>query len=189
MKLKKPKFRDVLFLIVVALLIIPQTRKPIQVFLNKGLALFSPSVLIEEEQEHIAGYSWSLVQENGENFNFETLKGKVVLVNFWATWCPPCIAEMSSLQELYDDYNQKIEFVFVTDDSFKTVNQFLKKNDYNLPIYRSVSNFNKIFEVKSIPRTFLVDKNGKIIIDKTGAANWNSETVREIIDKLILTKS
>ncbi|WP_248723643.1 TlpA disulfide reductase family protein [Seonamhaeicola sp. ML3] len=189
MKLKKPKFRDVLFLIVVALLIIPQTRKPIQVFLNKGLALISPSVLSEENQGHIAGYSWSLVQENGENFNFETLKGKVILVNFWATWCPPCIAEMSSLQELYDDYNQKIEFVFVTDDSFKTVNQFLKKNDYNLPIYRSVSNFNKIFELKSIPRTFLVDKNGKIIIDKTGAANWNSETVREIIDKLILTKS
>lgn len=189
MKFKKPKFRDILFLIVVALLIIPQTRKPIQVFLNKGLALISPSALREEKQEHIASYSWSLVQENGENFNFETLKGKVVLVNFWATWCPPCIAEMSSLQELYDDYNEKIEFVFVTDDSFKTVNQFLKKNDYTLPVYRSVSNFNKIFEVKSIPRTFLVDKNGKIIIDKTGAANWNSETVREIIDKLILTKS
>ena len=184
MRFKKPKFKDLLFLIVVVVLILPQTRKPIQVFLNRGLALFSPSVIDSEKQEVLSSYNWQLKDNDGHLFNFENTKGKVVLVNFWATWCPPCIAEMPSLQKLYNDYNDKIEFVIVTDDSFKVVKPFLEKNNYTFNVLRPMSN-NEIFEVRSIPRTFLIDRNGNIIIDKTGAANWNSSAVRETIDELI----
>ncbi len=185
MKFKKPKFKDILFLVVVALLIIPQTRRPIQIFLNKGLALFSPSVSNENNREILPSYNWQLKDANGAILNFESTKGKVVLINFWATWCPPCIAEMSSLQDLYNDYNDKIEFLFVTDDSFKVVNRFLEKNDYTFKVYQPISSTNEVFQVKSIPRTFLIDQSGKVVIDKTGAANWNSETVRNTINLLI----
>ncbi|TYA65957.1 TlpA family protein disulfide reductase [Seonamhaeicola marinus] len=188
MKLKKPNFKDLIFLVVVVLLLIPQTRKPIQVFLNRGLALFSPSVSNDSERESLSSYNWQLKGEKDDVFDFKTTKGKVVLINFWATWCPPCIAEMSSLQELYNDYNGQIEFLFITDDSFEVVNAFLNKNDYTFPVYTAISEAPKNFNVKSIPRTFLIDKEGNIVIDKTGAANWNSDTVRTTIDKLIKPK-
>ncbi|MFD1615001.1 TlpA family protein disulfide reductase [Gelatiniphilus marinus] len=184
MKITKPKRNNIIFLIVIAVLLIPQTRKPIQVFLQKGLALISPSVIKESEQTSITNYNWKLKDENGAVFNFETTKEKVVLLNFWATWCPPCIAEMPSLQKLYDDYNDKIEFILVSDESFSTINSFLEKNNYNFKVYNQASK-SQFFNVRGIPRTFLIDKKGNVVIDKTGAANWNSDSVRNTIDGLL----
>lgn len=185
MRFKKPKISDVIFLVLVATLIIPQTRKPIQIFINKGLAFISPSKVSDEKQENITSYTWKLKDVHGDVFNFEEAKGQVVLVNFWATWCPPCIAEMSSLQKLYDDYYDKVKFVFVSDEWFKDITPFLEKNKYTFKVYQPASNYNNIFNVTGIPRTFLIDKTGKIVIDKTGAANWNSESVRNTLDELI----
>ncbi|TXE07061.1 TlpA family protein disulfide reductase [Seonamhaeicola algicola] len=189
MALKKPKYKDLIFLVIVALFFIPQTRKPIQIFVNKGLALISPSTINSEKQKAIPSYNLILKDENGTIFNFETTKGKIVLVNFWATWCPPCIAEMTSMQKLYKDYKDKVTFVFVSDESFNVVNPFLEKNNYTFKVYQPVTNYNNIFKVSSIPKTFLINQKGNVIIEKTGAANWNSNSVRNTINSLLATKN
>ena len=110
----------------------------------------------------------------------------MVLVNFWATWCPPCIAEMPSMQLLYEDYKDKIEFVFVSNEEFSVINEFVSKKGYTFDVYKPITKYPRAFDVKSIPRTFVIAKNGRIVIDKTGAANWNSKAVRNAIEKLIL---
>jgi len=184
MKISKSKRNNIIFLIVIAVFLIPQVRQPIQVFLQKGLALISPSVIHEDRQSSITDYNWKLKDKSGTIFNFEKTKEKVVLVNFWATWCPPCIAEMPSLQKLYNDYNNNIEFVFISNESFETINSFLEKNNYTFKVYNEASK-SDFFNVRGIPRTFLIDKHGKIVIDKTGAANWNSKSVRNTIDNLL----
>lgn len=185
MKLSKSQISNLIFLIVIAILVIPQTRKPIQVFLNKGMALISPSIEKNDKQKTLKNYNWKLKDEEGNVYDFEDTKGKVVFVNFWATWCPPCIAEMPSIQKLYDDYNDKIEFLLVTNDPYIEINKFLNENNYSFEIYRPLSFNANLFDVSTIPRTFLIDKTGKIIIDETGAANWNSEKVRNAIDNLL----
>ncbi|ULC58690.1 TlpA family protein disulfide reductase [Flaviramulus sp. BrNp1-15] len=185
MKITKSQIKNIIFLVVIALLIIPQTRQPIQVLLHKGLAVFSPSTVNESKQITITNYNWKLKDENSHILNFEEVRGKVVLVNFWATWCPPCIAEMPSMQKLYDDYSNKIEFVFVSNEDYSKTNQFLNKNNYTFKTFTPITNYPDTFDVSSIPRTFLIDKSGRIVIDKTGAANWNSETVRNTIDELL----
>ncbi len=185
MKLSKSQKSNLVFLLVIAILIIPQTRKPIQVFLNKGLALISPSIEKKENQSTLKSYDWKLKDEDGHVFDFQITKGKVVFINFWATWCPPCIAEMPSLQNLYSDYHDKVIFLFVTTDYYSEINTFLDKNKYNLKVYRPLSSGSNLFDISSIPRTFLIDKNGKIIIDESGAANWNSDKVRAVIDGLL----
>ena len=172
------------FVLVVAVLIIPQTRKPIQIFLNKGMALISPSVESKGQLTALKSYNWKLMDETGHVFNFEQIKGKVVLINFWATWCPPCIAEMPGLQKLYNDYHNGIVFLFVTTDRYEVVDEFLKKNAYTFKVYRPL-NGEGPFEVPSIPRTFLIDRKGNIVIDESGAANWNSDKVRTTIDGLL----
>ncbi len=185
MKLSKSQISNLIFLVIIVILIIPQTRKPIQVFLNKGFALISPSIEKKEKQTRLKSYEWKLKDEEGHIFDFESVKGKVVFINFWATWCPPCIAEMPSIQGLYTDYKDKVEFLLVTNDPYSEINKFLEENNYDFKILRPVTFNTSVFDVSTIPRTFLIDKTGTIIIDETGAANWNSDKVRLVIDSLL----
>lgn len=170
---------------VLALMLIPQTRQPIQVFINKGLAQFGPSVISKSKQQQILDYKWKLVNGKGETLYFEALKGKVVLVNFWATWCPPCIAEMPSIQALYERYKDTVSFVFVSNEASTAVTNFINAKGYTFPVYKPLTDYPKAFDVSSIPRTFLIDKQGHIVIDKSGAANWDSDTVSATIDALL----
>ncbi len=185
MKVSKSQRKIFIFLVVIALLIIPQTRQPIQVLLNKGLALFSPSVINSDDRKALDNYDWQLEDSEGNIFNYESTKDKVVLINFWATWCPPCIAEMPNLDKLYKDYNDKIVFLFVSDEDEEKISMFLEKHNYSFKAYKAISEYPNNFNVSSIPRTFLIDKKGNIVIDKTGASNWNSEKVRTLIDQLL----
>lgn len=185
MKITKSKRNNIIFLVVIALLIIPQTRHPIQIVLHKGLALFGPSIVDENERKAIINYNWELNNLNGGAFNFNEAKGKVVFVNIWATWCPPCIAEMPSIQKLHNDYNDKIDFLLVSDEDNEVVKRFFVKNNYTFNSHQPISEIPQVLSGRSIPRTFLIDKSGNIVIDKSGAADWNNEKVRKQIDELL----
>ena len=185
MKLTRSKITNLIFIALIALMIIPQTRQPIQVFLNKGLALISPSVVKEAKRDSIQDYSWKLVDIKGEPVDFTQSRNKVVLINFWATWCPPCIAEMPSLQELYEDYKDQIDFYFVSNEKEDVLKTFMDKNGYDFNVQIPKTEYPEVFDVSSIPRTFLIDRSGSIVMDKAGAANWNSKKVRETIEVLL----
>ena len=184
-KMKKSQIKNLIFVLIIALMIIPQTRKPIQTFIQKGIAMFSPSIIDENKRDLVDDYNWQLQDIEGSSVNFNTSENKVVLINFWATWCPPCIAEMPSLHKLYDDYQDKIDFYFVSNEEVGVLNDFLSKNNYAFKVHIPKTKYPESFNVSSIPRTFLIDKDGNIVIDKTGAANWNSEKVRNQIDALL----
>ena len=185
--MQKPKIKtsNIIFLIVIVLLIIPQTRQPIQIVLHKGLALISPSTIKEEKREVISDYNWQLKDQNGHVFDFKDTKGKVVFLNFWATWCPPCIAEMPSIESLYSDYNDRIVFLLVSNEKPNEIKNFTEANNYSFEFYNALTEHPSIFKTNSIPRTYVIDKSGVIVMDKSGAANWNSDSVREVLDNLL----
>ena len=184
--MKKPKIKNIIFIVIIAVMIIPQTRTPIQVLLNKGIALFGPSIESENNRATLTDYNWELKENSSQEVvNFYTAKGEIVVINFWATWCPPCIAEMPSLHKLHDDYKDKVTFYFVSNEKPEAISAFLKKHDYSFKVHEPLTKYPEAFDVSSIPRTFLIDKQGNIVIDKTGAANWNSNKVRATIDVLL----
>lgn len=185
---KKLKISNLIFIVVVALLLFPQTRQPIQVFLNKGIAaIVKPSVIDASERQTLSNYDWALKDVSGNVFDFNSAEGKVVIINFWATWCPPCIAEMPSLDELYQHYksNDDVVFLYVSNEDKELLYEFMTHNDFSFDVYQSVSNYPEDFNVSSIPRTFIISKKGEIVIDKSGAADWNSKRVRQTIDELL----
>jgi len=187
-KSKKSKIYNLLFFIAIALLIIPQTRQSIQVFLNKGIAfIVKPSVIDDSEREVLSNYNWVLRDISETDFDFNTAKGKVVVINFWATWCPPCIAEMPSLDLLYQNYknNDDVVFLFVSNEKISVIKKFMSEKEFSFNVYQSLTEYPNEFDVTSIPRTFVIDKKGKIVIDKSGAADWNSEHVTSTIDALL----
>jgi len=184
MKFFKNPWSNIIIAVIILVLIIPGTRKPIQIFLNKVLS-FSPSVTSEEDRMSIASYEWSLEKNNRDRENLSEYKGEVVLINFWATWCPPCIAEMPSFQELYVDYQDKITFLFISSEDHETVRGYLNRKNFTLPAYRPLSQPPEPLNGNTLPTTYLLDKEGNIVIQKVGAADWNSEAVRSTIDGLL----
>ncbi|MEO6347112.1 MAG: TlpA disulfide reductase family protein [Aquaticitalea sp.] len=188
MKITKLQRNNLILFVFILILIIPQTRQPLQILLHKGLSMFSPSVIESDKRTTLNSYQWKLVNENGESFDFNEAKGKVVVLNFWATWCPPCIAEMPHLEDLYSDYKDKVLFLLVSSETPEIVAKFKAKHDYDFKVYSSVSEVPKELETTAIPRSFILDKNGTIAIDKTGAANWNSDVVRKLLDDLLKAK-
>ena len=177
----KKSMSNILFVIAIGLLLYPPTRE-----WGMRQIAFSPTVKSSDNTEVVSTYNWELKGLNTTNANFSELKNEIIFVNFWATWCPPCRAELPMIQKLYDDYKGKVKFIFITNEDWTTVAKFFKDKGYDLPVYNSLSappnNFTK---TNSIPATYLIDKKGNILISETGAADWNSTKVRKLLDDLI----
>ena len=185
MKLGKKQWINAALIIGLILILFTPVGFYARVFIGRFLST-SAAVLKTELQMPVENYDWQLVDANGNDFNFIDAKGKVVLVNFWATWCPPCVAEMPSLQLLYNDYNEKVVFMFVAQDKVEKVSAFIAKKEYTIPVYYSKTEAPSVLTSKTIPTTYVINKEGKIIIAETGAADWNSAKTRKMLDELLI---
>ncbi|KAA3620690.1 MAG: TlpA family protein disulfide reductase [Flavobacterium sp.] len=184
MKFFRKNLYTLLFIIFFGLLLFPPTGVPIKAFVHK-LLMFSPGVLDEEERVLLTDYDWTLIAVEGGSKNFSVSRNRVSIVNLWATWCPPCVAELPALQRLYDSYGDRVDFYFVSAEDQATVQRFLQKKGFELPAYLEVERPPAEMQVSTIPTTFLIDKDGTILIQKTGAAQWDSEKVRSLLDSLL----
>ena len=181
---KKTTIQNIAFVVLLALLLFSPLGTFVKIQLSRLLA-FSPTTIEATEQKKLSTYQWQLVDKNGKTVSLEDFKGKIIFINFWATWCPPCIAEMPSMQKLYADYQDKIVFLFVTTDSFEKANAFLVKKNLNLPIFLSVSNPPLEMESATIPATYLIDQQSNVVLAKIGTADWNSDSFRKKLDQLL----
>ena len=184
MKVTKKQLSNAIFIIAILVVLFTPIGFHLKVFFNKVVSL-SPNELDENEQHKLTDYNWRLVTSDGNPFEFSEAKGKVVLVNFWATWCPPCVAEMPSLQKLYTEYGDRVAFVFVAHDEQQKVLDFIRKEHFDFPVYFENGKAPEQLKTSSIPTTFLLDGDGKIRIMKVGSADWNSTTVRNLLDSLL----
>lgn len=186
MSLSKSQRSNLIFFGIIAFIFFTPLRGYIQEYVGKAkMLLFSPSVEDSGSRVKVTDYRWNLKGINTSDYNFENANGKVVFLNFWATWCPPCRAEMPSIQKLYNDYKDKVEFIFITNEKPETVKQFLNKNSYTLPAYNELTRTPKEIQVSSIPATYLINKKGEIVVHSVGATAWNSEKIRKLLDELI----
>jgi len=149
------------------------------------IKLISGSPKTSTNTQKLKSYDYILETTEGKTIDFNEYKGKVILVNYWATWCPPCVAEMPSIQKLYNDYGDKIVFLIIASDTPEKVKPYLLKNKYSFPVYYEKSNALAEFQTSSIPTTYIISKEGEIVVSETGAKNWNSKATRKIIDELL----
>ncbi|MGH1386650.1 TlpA family protein disulfide reductase [Kordia sp.] len=186
MKLTRKHWSNIIFVVVIALIIFTPVGTFVKVKLNQAKMLFfSPDSIELAERVTVSDFQWNLVDSSGKTVNFKEMEGDVILVNFWATWCPPCVAEMPSLNKLYADYKDKITFVFLANDKIKNVEAYLEKNGYDFPVYYSKDNEPTELQSPSIPTTYLIDDQGSIVMKEVGSYNWNSTNVRNQIDELL----
>jgi len=187
-KKKKPLsiFFDVVFVIVIALLIYPGTRKDVAAFFIR-LTSLPPSSLNSNEQFMMSKQSeqWKIYDLSQHPVTLQTLNSKPVFVNIWATWCPPCIAEMPAIIELYKTYGNKVNFVLASNENTEKITAFIKKNNYDKTPFYQYNHLPLEFKTESIPTTYILDSKGKVVLIKKGAARWNSDKIKRLLDGLL----
>lgn len=131
-------------------------------------------------------YNWTLQTLDGQALTFTELQGKVVFLNFWATWCMPCVGEMPSMQRLYDQmHTENIAFVFVSNEKVETVRKFVTAKSYTLPIYLLSGERPSVFQARGIPATFIVSKTGTLAFRYVGSAKWDDPSSIAFLKKLL----
>jgi thiol-disulfide isomerase/thioredoxin len=173
---------DFVFYVMIVFILIPSTRTMLI-----RATLFPPKLVSENATIIMNHEEFQLILENlnGQTINLGDFKGKTIFVNFWATWCPPCRAEMPSLKKFCKLYGQKINvFLITTEERLKVLN-YLKESGYDLPVYFQKSPAKGNLEVHSLPTSYLISEKSEILIYKKGAADWNSIAFRRKLDEIL----
>ncbi len=126
--------------------------------------------------------SFNMRNANGSAVNLNSFQGKKVMVNIWASWCPPCKREMPSIEKLYKSVDtSKVAFVLLSlDDSFDEALRYVSSRKLNLPVYYPAENLPLLFNVQSIPNTFIFDESGKLVKHVEGADDFNTASYKEL---------
>ncbi|GLU45600.1 TlpA disulfide reductase family protein [Allomuricauda sp. NBRC 101325] len=186
MKITKEQISNGIWILAILLILFTPVGFHARVIVNKiKMFVMSADEVDRDEQVTLENYRWDLVDLDGKQFSFASTQGKVVVVNIWATWCPPCVAELPSFADLYKDYQDKVVFAFVANDEREKVEAFIKKKGYVLPVYFQSSPTPSEMDSSTIPASYVISKDGKIVVDEKGAVDWNSTATRELLDELL----
>jgi thiol-disulfide isomerase/thioredoxin len=182
------KFGDIFFWVLLLLLIIPGPRKVISTGINRvALQIKSPAKIPETKQISLgeSDYNWILQNANGDMVNLSDYRDKPVFLNFWATWCPPCVAELPEIQKAWEKHGNSVEFLLVTNQEKTFVEAFMEKHGYSVPVHYEAAAAPGVFNHNSIPTTYILSPEGKIVVNKKGAINWDSKGTDRIFESLI----
>lgn len=176
---------DFLFTTLLIAMLFPQSRRVVSATIIR-YSMFQPKessevIYLSENQ-----MDWYLEDLDGNQVSFSEFKGKPIFLNFWATWCPPCLAEMPSIQRLYNEYNNRMAFVLISSEKTDVLKEFIQEENYTMPIYHLKSDLPDVLSSRSIPASFLITPEGKIVMKKQGAAKWDGKSVKSTIDEMLV---
>jgi len=155
-----------------------------KVFLNQ---LFSgkPNIIEPSSRAQLASFNWKLKDAQWDYFNFEASKGKVIFINFWASWRLPCEAELKDIQHLFETYGDQVEFYIITNEERLPVEEFMENKKFSFPVTYQIIGEPSPLELLEPPGTYIIDKNGFIVVKEEDIADWDNSSIRQLLDKLI----
>lgn len=180
----------VLVIFVVLMIVHPGVKATVIQGLMK-VGLFQPKVAKENSQittESNNDYSAVFHTAEGKIIDGEMLKNKVVFINFWATWCAPCLAELPSINKFYQQFKNNPDIVFLmidADNDLQKSTSFMEKKNYDMPVVSAQGNIPTEWYSGTLPTTIVLDKNGNIRYRQTGAAEYSNKKFSKFIIDLI----
>lgn len=145
--------------------------------------VMTPDTEMEANQVRDAQFDMPLLTLAGERTTLQQFKGETIFLNFWATWCPPCIAEMPNIQALYDEVqSDSIHFVMVSlDEDPQKATNFIERKGYTFPVYFLTGRKPGVYNSTVVPTTYIISPEGKIVSERRGMANYHTSAFKEFL--------
>ena len=148
-----------------------------------------PERLQQLNQMREGEFQFSFIDLNGKERTLAQYRGKVVLVNLWATWCPPCVEELPSLLRLARKFQKNLVVIAVSEESKKDIQDFFSQwpqPSRNFILSTSLD-IQKTFFPQALPESYLLDKKGRLFLKILGSRDWNnlewSQKIKELIQQ------
>ena len=184
-------FKNILNVIYIGaslILLFNPTAKALLIRSLMAVGLFQPDVtLVYKPTENERLPIVTFADKEGKTLQLANLQGKVIFINLWATWCPPCLAEMPGIDQLYHQFKSNPNVVFITVDIDQQLTRsevFLQKHHWDLPLYQAIGNLPPTLSSGSIPFTVIFDRRGRLVYSHEGTADYSSDRMVEFINKL-----
>ncbi|MBO6795260.1 MAG: TlpA family protein disulfide reductase [Balneolaceae bacterium] len=158
--------------------------------LQRGLlatGIIRPDITVDESEYLRANYNMPLLSMDGERMSLQDFEGKTIFLNFWATWCPPCIAEMPNIQKLYEDFENQDNIVFVMlslDEDPDKARAYMARKEFTMPVYFLAGRKPGTYDSTVVPTTYVISPEGNIVMEKRGMANYNTASFRAFLNEL-----
>lgn len=188
LKFLKSNISNLVFLAFAALLFFSPDAKTIVI---KGLlltGLYHADAPDSSVKDHSSAPEVIFRSQDGEVINIQKDTGTVYFINFWATWCPPCRAEMPSINALSSKIMNKknVKFIMVdVDNKLNSSVKYMQKRGMNLEVYAAISSIPDVLFNGTLPTTVIIDSKGKIVFRHTGVANYDSVEMINFINTLV----
>jgi len=183
--IKKNLVNTLFIILLLAVILVPDAKA----FLIKGLmeiGFYKPDIETPATPAtNLNGIRFKDVK--GNTVDLGDLKGKVIFLNFWATWCPPCRAEMPSVNKLYEQFkaDKNVVFIFAdADGDLAKSTRFMIGRKYELPVYKVESDVPEQIFSGSLPTTVVFDKQGRLSLHHEGAADYADKKIVDFLNKL-----
>lgn len=134
-----------------------------------------------------ANLNFTIQNLKGKEVKVNQFKGKVIFINFWATWCPPCVEEMPGIVTLKNKFKNNTDVIFLLiemDGNKDRILEFLNKINYKLPTFIAKSDIPKSLYNGTLPTTVIIDRNGKIAFKTIKKANYKDPKIENLIKNL-----
>lgn len=132
---------------------------------------------------------FTLTDLQGRTVRLSDLRGRVVFINVWATWCPPCIEEMPTIQKLYDRLHARgLQVLAVSIDALgkQVVAPFVQARQWSFPVLLDTqSMIERLYQTGGVPESFIVDKRGQLVEKVVGPRDWNHPNMLKMFERLL----
>ena len=188
-----------IFALVVLILYLTGLHTEVIGFMQRGLlatGLITPKIEMVDDTDNQADITAStttppadfnlmLMDQDGQTILLEDFKGKPIFMNMWATWCPPCIAEMPNINKLYKEIGNQVNFVMIAlDDDFETAKAFNTRKGFDMPIYTLQSRRPAMYQSTTVPTTYVISAHGHLMLTHKGMANYNTSKFKRFLEEL-----
>ncbi|PSL06455.1 TlpA family protein disulfide reductase [Cecembia rubra] len=143
-----------------------------------------PKITLVDKSNTKFDYQGAFLDLEGNRVMLEEYRGKTVFINLWATWCPPCRAEMPHIESLYKKVSEQenLEFLMIAlDKEFEKSKDFIDKKGFTFPVVHASYGLNATLQSQSIPTTLVVDPNGEIVFYQEGMSNFDTQEFRDFL--------
>lgn len=190
--LTKKSIGNVVFILLILVIILVPSAKALVLQGLMEIGLFKPSIDKPKNNPTTDLHSIKFKDSKNKVVSLGDLKGKIIFLNFWATWCPPCLAEMPSINTFHQQFSSDEDVVFLlvdADGNFTKSQAYFDRKKYKMPIFALASSIPKEIFNGSLPTTLVFDKQGRIAYNGVGVANYANPKFIALIKELKALKN